>query len=181
MTPDLVRLREALEDLQDVVDSLELELVDDPDWAEPSDTSYLTKADLANPDIVANVSAMAVTNKLISWFGKDMEGYVGLWRGPLNHPLDKAPVVRLDSEGQYAIVAATIADYLAISVSEDELEEVQEALAAAGFKPSASREEIWKNIEIFSDDPNEFRNKLYEATKKPPTGGNVANSRKGSS
>src|SRR3954453_18586248 len=101
MTPDLVRLHKAVEDLEDIVDELELELVDDPSWAEPSDTSYLTKADLANPDIVANVSAMAVTNKLISWFGKDAEGYVGLWRGPLNHPLERAPVVRLDSEGQY--------------------------------------------------------------------------------
>src|SRR4051812_37223145 len=120
MTPDLVRLRKALEDLEDIVDAVELELVEDPDWAEPSDTSYLTRADRANPDIVANVSAMAVTNKLIAWFGKDSEGYVGLWRGPKQRPIETAPVVRLDSEGQYEIVAATIPDYLAISVPEDE-------------------------------------------------------------
>jgi hypothetical protein len=166
MTPDLSRLRASLEDLEDVVDSLELELVDDPDWAEPSDTSYLTKADLANPDIVANISAMAVTNKLISWFGKDAEGYVGLWRGPQNRALDKAPVVRLDSEGQYELVAATIPEYIAISVPEDELELTREALVEAGFQVGKTREEIWNKLEPFTDDPNDFRDKLYEAAKK---------------
>jgi hypothetical protein len=179
MTPDLARLRESLEDLEDVVDALELELVDDPNWAEPSDTSYLTKADLANPDIVANVTAMAVTNKLISWFGKDEQGYVGLWRGPKNTPLEIAPVVRLDSEGQYEIVAATIPDYIASSVEDEALEDTRDALVEAGFKVSKTREEIWKNNEKFTDDPNEFRNTLYEAALK--TAADKASPRKGSS
>src|SRR6266545_3257150 len=107
MTPDIVKLRDSLTTLGPIIDRLELELVDDPAWGEPSDTSYLTDADRDNPDIAANLAAMSETNKLIAWFGRDAEGYLGLWRGPDGRPLDEAPVVRLDTEGQYSIVAAT--------------------------------------------------------------------------
>src|SRR5258705_8187271 len=84
MTPDLVKLRDSLPTLGPIVERLELELIDDPSWGEPSDTSYLTDDDRQNPDIAANVEAMAETNRLISWFGRDAEGYLGLWRGPRN-------------------------------------------------------------------------------------------------
>ena len=108
MTPDIVKLRDALPTLEPIIDRLELQLVDDPTWHEPSDTSYLSDADRQNPDIAANVEAMAETNRLIAWFGRDAEGYLGLWRGPKNRSLTEAPVVRLDTEGQYSIVAATV-------------------------------------------------------------------------
>src|SRR5688572_30344619 len=114
MTPDIERLRSSLDDLEDQVDYLELELVDSPDWGEPSDTSYLTDEDRADPETMDNVDAMAQTNRLIAWFGRDMEGFVGLWRGPDNLALENAPVVRLDTEGQYSIVARSIGDYIAI-------------------------------------------------------------------
>jgi len=134
MTPDLLRLRENQGALMPVLERLELELVDDPAWGEPSDTSYLSPAERANPDIAANVAAMAATNKLVAWFGRDQEGFVGLWRGTDGaHPLDASPVVRLDTEGQYAIVAATIPDYVAVSVPEDEFASTRDALMRAGF------------------------------------------------
>ncbi|MEJ7601788.1 MAG: hypothetical protein WKG01_28075, partial [Kofleriaceae bacterium] len=122
MTPDLRRLQESSDTLGPIFDQRELELIDDPAWAEPSDTSYLSEADRANPDIAANVDAMTKTNRLISWFGRDMEGFVGIWRGPLGLAVERAPIVRLDTEGQYAIVAPTIPDYLAISAPEDEFD-----------------------------------------------------------
>ncbi len=81
MTPDIERLR-TLSPLPAPLDRLGLQLVNDPAWAEPSDTSYLRPEELANPDIAANVQAMAATNALISWFGRDEEGFLGLWRGP---------------------------------------------------------------------------------------------------
>jgi hypothetical protein len=164
MTPDLIRLHASLEQLQDLVDSLELELVDDPRWTEPSDMSYLSEEDRANPDIMANVAAMLATNELIAWFGRDMEGFVGLWQGPKKTPLAEAPVVRLDSEGQYEIVAATVGDYLAISVAEDELDQARDALVAAGFSVAESSEAIWDAAEAF-DDPNDYRNTLYESAR----------------
>lgn len=162
MTPDIERLRNSLDELEDQVDYLELELVDAPDWAAPSDTSDLTDEDRSNPETMDNVDAMNHTNRLIAWFGRDMEGFVGLWRGPDNLPLENAPVVRLDTEGQYAIVARTIGDYIAISVDEDDFDDAREALVDAGFDVSESAAAIWASIEDL-EDPNEFRGKLYNA------------------
>jgi hypothetical protein len=110
MTPDIEKLREAMPTLEPIIDRLELQLVDDPTWNEPSDTSYLSESDRQNPDIAANVEAMAETNKLIAWFGRDAEGYVGMWRGPGERPIPGAPVVRLDKEGEYSIVAPAVPD-----------------------------------------------------------------------
>ena len=165
MTPDVERLRNSLEQLEDQIDYLELELVDDPEWTEPSDTSYLSADDRANPDIMANVEAMAETNKLIAWFARDQEGYVGLWRGPDRQPLDSAPVVRLDTEGQYDLVATTIGDYIAISVDEDDFDDTREALKGAGFTVRASAEEIWSSVEA-QPCPNDYRLKLYNEGRK---------------
>ena len=155
-----------MEKLGEVIERLELELVDDPRWQEPSDTSYLRPEERANPDIAANVEAMTRTNELIAWFGRDAEGFVGLWRGEQNRPLEAAPVVRLDTEGQYAIVAATVPDYLAISVPEDEFAEVRESLARAGFQVGFNPDAIWGALDAFDDDPNAYRNALYEEGRK---------------
>jgi hypothetical protein len=160
MTPALTLLRDKLEQLAAVVDSLELELVDDPKWPEPSDMSYLSAKEREDPDIMSNVDAMLATNELISWFGRDMEGYVGLWRGPKNTPLEKAPIVRLDSEGQYDLVAATIGDYLAISTDADEFDEHRAAIVAAGFTVGQTPEAIWDALAGF-EGPNDFRHVLY--------------------
>ena len=165
MTSDLQRLREASEDLADFIDEIELEFVDNPNWEEPSDASYLTVDDKANPDIMSNVEAIAATNKLIAWFGRDQEGFVGLWQGPDNRPLSNCPVVRLDTEGQYELIAATVADYIAVSIDEDDFEDVREALIGAGFKVEESHDAIWKALENF-DDPNDFRHGLYNQARK---------------
>lgn len=174
MTPDIDRLKANLGDLGDIVGYLELELVDDPRWAEPSDTSYLNDADRQNADIMANVEAMSATNELISWFGRDMEGFVGLWRGPKNTPLADAPVVRLDTEGQYDIVARTIGDYLAISLDHDEFDETRATLVNAGFTVRESPDAIWESIES-GDAANDHRHALYNEGRKkrglPPIGG----------
>ena len=154
MTPDVDRLRRSLDQLHDLIERIEFEFVNDPQWAEPSDSSYLTDADRANPDIMANVEAMGATNKLIAWFGRDFQGYVGLWRGPSDLSLDEAPVVRLDTEGQYSLVAATVPEYLAISVEKEAFEHIRGVLIAAGFDLRSSRKEIWAAIDRKTN-PNE--------------------------
>jgi hypothetical protein len=160
MTPDLQLLRKQ-RDALDVISNIEFELVDDPAWGEPSDTSYLSKADRANPDIMANVAAMAETNQLISWFGQYGGGYVGLWRGPEQRPLERAPIVRLDTEGQYELLARSIGDFLAVADSEECFKETRAELIAAGFTVSASRKAIWKAIGEPSDLPNQYRDQRY--------------------
>jgi hypothetical protein len=160
VTPDLDRLRASLAQLRDLLSPFGLELVDDPNWPEPSDTSYLNDTDRADPDIMANVEAMDATNKLIAWFGREHEGFVGLWRGPTNLPLEQAPVVRLDTEGQYALVAATVADYVAVSVKEEAFGMTRTALVAVGFTVASSHEEVWRALKDLPD-PNVYRDELY--------------------
>lgn len=162
MTPDINRLQENIGNLQEVLEEIDFEFIDDPKWSEPSDTSYLNETDRADPDIMANIDAMNATNKLIAWFGRDQEGgFVGLWRGPGNTPLEGAPVVRLDNEGQYQIMAATVPDYLALAdMDEDNFNDARLALLAVGFKVSASRDEAWGKIDGLSN-PNAFRKELY--------------------
>ena len=46
--------------------------------------SDLTATDRKDLDILSNVDAMVATNELISWFGRDIHGFLGLWRGPKN-------------------------------------------------------------------------------------------------
>lgn len=160
MTPDLQRLQQNLVRLFRIVDYLELELVDDPQWPAPSDTSYLNERHRADPDIMANVEAMAATNQRIAWFGHDQEGFLGLWRGEGEGALERAPVVRLDTEGQYEIIAATIGDFLAVSMSRGEFNSAREELIEVGFTVAASHGDIWKALEG-AESPNDYRHVLY--------------------
>jgi hypothetical protein len=160
LTADIDKLRKAKE-LARFLDDLELQFVDDPAWGEPSDTSYLSDEEKKDPDTAANVRAMTATNKLIAWFGQGPMGYVGLWRGPKNHALVDAPVVVLDTEGQYRIVAATVADFIAVSVDESEFSAAVEALLAAGFHPRKSPEAISDALAFGDDDPNDYSHALY--------------------
>jgi hypothetical protein len=161
MTPDIDRLAKTLDALSDIADGIELELVADPYWSEPSDVSYLNDQDRANPDIMANVDAMAATNRLIAWFGRDSQGFVGLWRGPENRPLSDAPIVRLDNEGQYSIIAKSVGDYLAISGDHDAFDNTRERLIAAGFAVRESPDAIWASVESEEDAANKHRHSLY--------------------
>ncbi|MDX8050698.1 hypothetical protein SK571_15015 [Lentzea sp. BCCO 10_0798] len=86
-----------------------LRLLADDELPAALDTGYLTAADLANPDIVANVRAIEETAALITWVAEDEdEGRAfGYWRGPDDLPLASAPVVGLDNEGQFQLLRGT--------------------------------------------------------------------------
>lgn len=86
-----------------------LRLLDDDEQPPALDTSYLTAEDLANPDIAANVRAIAQTATLITWVAQDEdEGQAfGYWRGPNDLPLAAAPIVSFDTEGQFHLLRGT--------------------------------------------------------------------------
>lgn len=78
------------------------------------DDSYLSDEERANPDIAANVRATDETAALITWVAEDDdEGRAyGYWRGPGDLPLAEAPVVMLDNEGQFTLLAGSLAEAL---------------------------------------------------------------------
>lgn len=80
-----------------------VELPSSVDWAPWLDTSYLSETDRADPDIRANVQAIAEVCALIDFVAEDEESnYLGYWRGPSKIDLAQAPIVRLDNEGQFS-------------------------------------------------------------------------------
>lgn len=162
MTPDFHRLQMASLVLGDLWRRLAFRIIEDPHWREPSDTSYLTDEDRANPDFMANVVATERTNQQIAWFGRDADGYLGLWRGSNQGSLDVAPIVRLNTEGQYVIVAKTIPDYFAGSVSPSEFTGVKRTLEALGFQVAPSFKAIYSAVEAIALEPSRFRNTHYQ-------------------
>ncbi|MFT4188820.1 MAG: hypothetical protein QM621_09595 [Aeromicrobium sp.] len=70
------------------------------------DQSYLTDADRADPDIMANVEAMAATAELITWVAEDDDSRaIGYWHGPDDAEFEESPIVGLDTEGQFELLA----------------------------------------------------------------------------
>lgn len=83
------------------------------------DTSYLTDADRANPGIMANVAAIEETAALVAWVAVERQRALGYWRGPESTPLDAAPLVEFDSEGQFRLAGATsVTEFYAFQLEE---------------------------------------------------------------
>ena len=86
----------------------------DDEPASVFDTSYLTDADRADPNIAANVAAIADTAALITWVAESEDGEVfGYWRGPSDTRLEQAPVVQYDTEGQFSTMPGRTLSYSA--------------------------------------------------------------------
>lgn len=108
------------------------------------DHSYLNERDRADPDIMANIRAFDEVFALSAFVAVgDNDEIVGYWQGPDQVPLDKAPFVILDSEGQFSLLpGATITEAmvmysLEIRYDEAELqrrfEELCESFRAVGI------------------------------------------------
>ena len=110
-----------LDNLAEFVRRTGVELNWKKDWAPWSDTSYLSADDLANPDIAANVKAIAEVCDLIAFVGSDEDGnYFGYWRGPKRESITASPIVRFDSEGQFNLCAgSTFAEAILVSQTFD--------------------------------------------------------------
>ncbi len=113
------------------------------------DTSYLTAEDLANPDIAANTQAIEETAALITWVAEnDDEGVAfGYWRGPADLPLDAAPVVALDTEGQLELLrGTTLSEALADEYGQWSLEDYTALVAECRSR----------GVAISADDPDDL-------------------------
>ncbi|WP_140426120.1 hypothetical protein [Acidovorax sp. Root275] len=76
----------------------------EPQWTPWLDTSYLTEAERADPEIAANIRAIAEVCRHVAFVVADDEGnYFGYWRGPSLKPIAESVVVQLDSEGQFSV------------------------------------------------------------------------------
>jgi hypothetical protein len=114
--PDDVRALLRFHDELAARTSIELNWV--PHWAPWLDTSYLSETERANPDIAANVRAIADVCGLIAFVAADdEEQHFGYWRGPNHRKVADSPVVFLDNEGQFDLCAGkTLAEAILVTV-----------------------------------------------------------------
>lgn len=73
-------------------------------------------------------------------------------------------MLRLDSEGQYDVVAATIGDYLRVSASGDDFAANRTTLVEAGFDVGPSPDAISEALDGFAC-PNDYRHLLYNEAR----------------
>ena len=152
MTPEIEILRANENELQPLFEDIGFKLLEDFDWDELKKLAggHLTERDRQDPDIMSNVEAMEKTNAMISWFGRDYDGFVGLWRGPSQTPLEMAPVVRLNTEGQYELRGPSVANYLAVEnylandADADFFDWAREVLASLELSVRESSEAVWE-------------------------------------
>ncbi len=90
----------------DLLWELCISLVDNGDEVrELTDDSYLTDEDKADPDIMANVLAIREVFKYIHFIARDDNSNIlGYWCGPQGVPLEDAPIVSYDTEGQFRVM-----------------------------------------------------------------------------
>jgi hypothetical protein len=130
------------------------------------DHSYLNDKDRANPDTMANVAAMMSTCEHAAFVARDDDDrIIGYWFGPENVGIDAAPILRLDTEGQFALLeGGTLSEALLGSHVFDDAErftQLKEEFAKAGIAISAGS---WDELAYPHPptDPAEFHERHYE-------------------
>jgi hypothetical protein len=120
----------------------------------------------------ASVRAHCRMFEQIAFFARTMDGgLLGYWLGEQNRPVAEAPVVELDSEGQYELKGTNVAEYLLLWTDMDEPEEFAEFrqwLAGHGITTDVKNHKaIWKKLKPFGD-PNalSWRYQREEAAHK---------------
>jgi hypothetical protein len=90
--------------------------------------SYLNEADRANPDMMMGIEAFDEVAKLATFVVELEDDHIlGYWHGSENTPIDKAPIIKYDNEGQFSVcrgnnlTEAIISD--ALSYQEDKFPE----------------------------------------------------------
>ena len=132
--PDDVRI--LLEHADELAERTGIELNWMKEWAPWADTSYLTAADRANPDTMANVRAIAEVCERIAFVAAHEEReYIGYWRGPGRRPVAEFPLVRLDNEGRFSFCAGcTFAEaVLGQTCGDEEFAELRDWLRSLGI------------------------------------------------
>jgi hypothetical protein len=137
---------------------------------------YLTDADRANPAIMANVAAMNATSALCCFvFVTDDGELIGYWRGPDRLEPDNAPIVRLDTEGQYDLLPGrTILQALYLLMKRgylaERIEPARQALAKLGLSMTDAELAIAEtNGRAAVINPGDYRKRLYTERCKPQT------------
>jgi hypothetical protein len=130
---------------------------DDEPWND--DSGY----DRSDPEHEASYQAMEATNALIVFVAKHHEEdeYLGFWRGPEQLPVSRSPLVHMDDQGLYELIAAnTFTDALYDLASWDDT--FKEWLSGHGLALAELPE-----IKPTSVEPDDYSGLVYQDALKP--------------
>lgn len=92
----------------------------------------------------------------IAFIGREADGgLIGYWLRGERGSIEEAPIVILDSEGQFQCTAATLQDHFVQSAGEDPeaVASIRRWFQRRGIETKSSREAVWEAIEGLPD-PN---------------------------
>ncbi|WP_067480004.1 hypothetical protein [Actinomadura hibisca] len=93
------------------------------------DTSYLSEAELADPEMQAICAGMAEMGKYVKLVAKDEENWIGYWLHP-DEPADRpAPLVELDTEASFRLLPGRTLAEACVATCSRYLDEPDERLA----------------------------------------------------
>lgn len=130
------------------------------------DFSYLNDNDRTNPDTMANVAATDRVFAYITFVAENNNGDVlGYWHGPENTPIEAAPIVKYDTEGQFYLLSganlaeALLDDYVAFDDAA-QFNELRDWFAACGIQ---IRPTCWDELQhpTPSTEPDDLHHKFY--------------------
>jgi hypothetical protein len=105
--------------------------------------SYLNDRDRQDPSIMANVAATNDVFTFITFVAESEDGdMIGYWHGPERTPIDAAPIVKYDTEGQFDLMQGrTLSEEMLGNYTFSDLERftaVRSWLDAHGIKVDAA-------------------------------------------
>jgi hypothetical protein len=127
--------------------------------------SYLNDADKANPDIMANVKAIDKVFEHITFVAKtDDSDLIGYWHGPESTPIQLAPIVKYDTEGQFSLLLgkqlteALLGEH--VFDDDEEFTRLRDWFSTFGIDISAS---CWDDLDYpdVKTKPDELHHNLY--------------------
>ena len=141
-------------------------LSSDPDWQPWADNSYLTANDLANPDIAANIKAIAAILKLISFVAATEDNeYFGYWHGLTERSAADSPIVYFDNEGQFHLCSGqTLIDAILENYVDDaeDFADWKSWLASIGIEIAYNSVDSMPDSDVDDDlTPDMLHKKLY--------------------
>ena len=132
---------------------------------------YLSEDERADPDIQANIAAVEQVARMITFVARDDDGNLyGYWHGKSNRPLEDAPIVQYDTEGQFDIMpGASLTEAFAAWYCYDNdewFDEIKQGFAELDVDFICdSWQAVYDSAEEWADDPAELHNEMYDAER----------------
>ena len=147
-----------------------------------NDISYLSEDELKDPDMQSNIEAMREVTALARFVAKDGQSNLyGYWLGQPSRPLHEAPIVMLDNEGQFSLLAGgSLIEGVCGDQSDKKTFEAQrQRFEALGITFQAQNwndwNRLWECLREATDHPDALHTALYNLHRQqrgldlPPT------------